>query len=103
MDLLDNLLSAEISHDLHKRVETLGRLDLSVADELGYLPMDSRRGNLLCNLVNRMYTRAAIILTTSVPFEGWGTILGDSVIGSAILDLLLHYSHVCLSPVPGTP
>ena len=35
MDLLDDLLAAEISRALHKRIETLGRLDLLVVDELG--------------------------------------------------------------------
>ena len=100
MDLLDNLLAAEISHDLHKRIETLGRLDLLVVDELGYLPMDSRRANLFFQLVNHMYTRASIVLTTNVPFEGWGKVFGDNVIASAILDRLLHYSHVFLITGP---
>lgn len=100
MDLLDDLLAAEMSHDLHKRIETLGRLDLLIVDELGYLPMDARRANLFFQLVNHMYTRASIILTTNVPFEGWGKVFGDNVIASAILDRLLHYSHVFLITGP---
>ena len=100
MDLLDHLLAAEISHDLNKRIETLGRLDLLVVDELGYLPMDSRRANLFFQLVNHMYTRASVVLTTNLPFEGWGRIFGDNVIASAILDRLLHYSHVFLITGP---
>ena len=34
MDLLDELLAAEMSHDLNKHIETLGRQDLLVVDEL---------------------------------------------------------------------
>jgi DNA replication protein DnaC len=100
MDLLDDLMAAEISRDLNKRIETLGRVDLLVVDELGYLPMDSRRANLFFQLVNHLYTRASIILTTNVPFEGWGKVFGDNVIASAILDRLLHYSHVLLITGP---
>jgi DNA replication protein DnaC len=94
MDLLDDLLAAELSHDLHNRIETLGRLDLLVVDELGYLPMDSRRANLFFQLVNHLYTRASIVLTTNVPFDGWGKVFGDNIIAAAILDRLLHHSHV---------
>jgi len=94
MDLLDDLLAAEISHDLHKRIETLGRLDLLVVDELGYLPMDSRRANLFFQLVNHLYTRSSVVLTTNVPFDAWGKVFGDNVIAAAILDRLLHHSHV---------
>ena len=100
MDLLDDLLAAELSHDLNKRIEALGRLDLLVVDELGYLPMDSRRANLFFQLVNHMYTRRSIVLTTNLPFDSWGRIFGDNVIASAILDRLLHYSHVFLITGP---
>jgi DNA replication protein DnaC len=100
MELLDDLLAAELSHELNKRIETLGRLDLLIVDELGYLPMDTRRANLFFQLVNHLYTRASIILTTNVPFEGWGKVFGDNVIASAILDRLLHYSHVFLITGP---
>jgi len=83
MDLLDDLLAADLSHGLRKRIEILGRLDLLVIDELGYLPMDARRANLFFQLVNHMYTRASIVLTTNVPFEAWGKVFGDDVIASA--------------------
>ena len=100
MDLLDDLLAAEISHELNKRIETLGRLHLLVVDELGYLPMDSRKANLFFQLVNHLYTRASIALTTNVPFDAWGKVFGDNVIAAAILDRLLHHSHTFLITGP---
>ena len=69
MDLLDDLLAAEVSHQLHQRIETLGRLHLLVVDELGYLPMDTRRANLFFQLVNHLYTRVSMIVTSNVLFE----------------------------------
>lgn len=100
VDLLDDLLAAEASRTLAKMLELLGKLDLLVVDELGYLPMDSRRANLFFQLVNRMYTHASLILTTNVSFEAWGKVFGDEVIASAILDRLLHFSHVFLITGP---
>jgi DNA replication protein DnaC len=101
MDLLDQLLAAEVSRGLGKFVEGLGRLDLLVVDELGYTPMDAHRANLFFQLVSHMYTRASLAVTTNVAFDAWGTVFGgDEVIASAILDRLLHFSHVFLITGP---
>lgn len=96
-ELLDQLLAAEVSRTLAKVIEGFGRLDLVVIDELGYLPMDSHRATLFFQLVSHLYTRTSIIVTSNVAFEGWGRVFGgDEVIASAILDRLLHFSHVFL-------
>ena len=36
----------------------------------------------------------SIILTSNKDFVEWGEVLGDIVIASAVLDRLLHHSHV---------
>ena len=40
------------------------------------------------------YERGCIILTLNKGFGEWGELLGDTVIASAVLDRLLHHSHV---------
>ncbi|HEU4866870.1 MAG TPA: IS21-like element helper ATPase IstB [Actinomycetota bacterium] len=100
-ELVDQLLADEVSRRLAKTIEGLGRLDLLVVDELGYLPMDGHRAKLFFQLVSHLYTRTAMIVTTNVPFETWGTLFaGDEVIAAAILDRLLHHSHVFLVTGP---
>lgn len=93
-DLLDQLVAAEVSHTLGKLLERLRRADLLIVDELGYLPMDGRRANLFFQLVATRYTRGSILVTSNVAFEAWGKLFGDAVLASAILDRLLHLSHV---------
>jgi DNA replication protein DnaC len=93
-DLLDQLVAAEVSHTLGALLGQLSRLDLLVVDELGYLPMDGRRANLFFQLVAARYTRSSLIITSNVPFDGWGKLLGDEVIAAAILDRLLHQSEI---------
>lgn len=101
IELLEQLLAAEVSRSLTKLIEGFGRLDLLVVDELGYTPMDAHGANLFFQLVSHMYTRASLIVTTNVSFDGWGRIFGgDEVIASAILDRLLHFSHVFLISGP---
>lgn len=101
MELLEQLLAAEVSRGSGKFIEGLGRLDLLVVDELGYTPMDAHRANLFFQLVSHTYTRASLMVTTNVAFDAWGTVFGgDEVIVSAILDRLLHFSHVFLITGP---
>ena len=38
--------------------------------------------------------RGSIILTSNKGFGEWGELLADTVIASAVLDRLLHHSHV---------
>jgi hypothetical protein len=45
-------------------------------------------------LVSARYERGSIILTSNKGFGEWGEVLGDPVIATAILDRLLHHSHV---------
>ena len=45
-------------------------------------------------LVLARYERGSIILTSNKGFGEWGELLGDTVIASAVLDRLLHHSHV---------
>src|SRR5438105_5375547 len=93
-DLLDELVAAEISHNLGKVLAHLRRVDLLIIDELGYLPMDGRRANLFFQLVAARYTRGSLMITSNVAFDGWGKLLGDDVLAAAILDRLLHQSEI---------
>ena len=92
-DLLDHLLAADASHRLGALLRELGRVDLLIIDELGYLPMDRSRANLFFQLVAARYTKGSMVITTNAAFDGWGKVFGDEVIAAAILDRLLHYSH----------
>lgn len=93
-NLLDQLVVATVSHSLQKMLDILGRVDLLIIDELGYMPIDSQRGNLFFQIVSRRYEKGSIILNTNKSFDRWGEMFGDDVIASAILDRLLHYCHI---------
>jgi len=99
--LIEQLLAAEVTRQLPREIEDFGRLDLVVIDELGYLPMDAHRATLFFQLISHLYTRTAVIVTSNVPFDGWGHVFGgDDMIASAILDRLLHFSHAFLITGP---
>ena len=92
--LLEQLVAATVDRSLGSRLEMLSRLDLVIADELGYMPVDTQRANLFFQFVSCRYEKGSIILTTNKSFDQWGQVFGDDVIASAILDRLLHHSHI---------
>jgi len=42
----------------------------------------------------RRYERGSILVTSNRSVSEWGTVLNDAVVATAILDRLLHHSHV---------
>ena len=78
--LLDHLVASTVDGSLGRRLRDLQRLDFLVIDELGYMPMDSRRANLFFQLVSVRYERGSIGITNK-PFDHWGQVFGgDDVI-----------------------
>jgi DNA replication protein DnaC len=67
---------------------------LLIIDELGYLPFEPEAAHLFFQLVSRRYERAAMLITSNRSVIEWGSVFGDPVVTTAILDRLLHHSHV---------
>ena len=45
-------------------------------------------------LIDRRYEKHNAIITTNINFSQWDDVFGDPLIASAIVDRLLHHSHV---------
>jgi DNA replication protein DnaC len=67
---------------------------LLIIDELGYLPFETDAAHLFFQLVSRRYERGSILITSNRAIGEWGAVFGDAVVATAILDRLLHHSHV---------
>ena len=63
-----------------------------IIDEMGYLPLDDLGATIFFQLVSARYERGSIILTSNNSYGEWGSIFGDPIIATAILDRLLHHS-----------
>jgi hypothetical protein len=63
-----------------------------IIDEMGYLPLDEMGATIFFQLVSARYERGSIILTSNKSYGDWGSIFGDPIIATAILDRLLHHS-----------
>ena len=92
--LMANLAKAHSEGRLDERLVHYGKPKLLIVDELGYLPFDPCAANLFFQLISRRYERGSVLLTTNRPVGEWGTVFSDNVVATAILDRLLHHSHV---------
>ena len=93
-DLILQLKRAKLENRLETRLKFFSKYKVLIIDEVGYLPIDKEGANLLFHLINKRYENSSTIITTNKPFSEWGEVFGDSVLASAILDRLLHHSHV---------
>ena len=58
------------------------------------MPLEPDAAHLFFQLVSRRYERGAILITSNRSVGEWGSVFSDPVAATAILDRLLHHSHV---------
>ena len=93
-DLLDQIHAGTITGQIHQLQRKLLKQDVIILDELGYLKVRSEPGNFLFRLVSQAYEKRSLIITTNKDFSGWAEIFEDQVQVAAMLDRLLHHSHI---------
>ena len=94
MELVANLAKAQSDGRLEERLTHYAKPKLLIVDELGYLPLEPDAAHLFFQLVSRRYERGAMLVTSNRAVGEWGSVFGDAVVATAILDRLLHHSHV---------
>ena len=92
--VMASLVKAHSAGNLEDRLAFYAKPKLLVIDELGYLPFERHAAHLFFQLVSRRYERGSILITSNRPVGEWGEVFGDAVVATAILDRLLHHSHV---------
>jgi len=92
--LVTGLLEAREDRRLERLLRQLGRQDLLILDELGYVPFTKAGAELLFEVVSRAYERQSLIVTTNLPFEQWPRVCGSERLTGAMLDRLTHRVHI---------
>ena len=92
--LLAQLAKAQHENRLEDKLLHFTKPKLMIIDELGYLPLEPDAAHLMFQLVSRRYERGSILVTSNLTTSEWGNVFGDPVVATAILDRLLHHSHV---------
>ena len=51
---------------------------------------------LLFQVISACYERKSLIITSNLEFSGWNTVLGDNRLTAALIDRLVHHSHIVI-------
>jgi len=92
--LVNALTEAKRNGELSLFIKQFDKLDLLICDEWGYVPLDSDGTKLLFQVVSECYERKSLIITTNLEFARWNDIFADSKITAALLDRIIHHSHL---------
>jgi DNA replication protein DnaC len=93
-DWVTRLTDAHRAGRLPHELARLRRYGLIIVDEVGYLPFEQDAANLFFQLVSSRYEHASLVLTSNLPFSGWGGVFGDQAVAAAMIDRIVHHADV---------
>jgi DNA replication protein DnaC len=94
--LVNMLSEAKKENVLGTLLKKINRADLIILDEWGYIPLDNQGAQLLFKVVADFYEKKSVIITTNLDFNSWNTIFFDEKLTAAIIDRLIHHSHLII-------
>jgi DNA replication protein DnaC len=93
-ELVNELLEAKTHSELNRVTSRWQRYELIVIDEMGYVAMPESAVELLFQVVSGRAERAAVIVTTNLPFSEWTTMFPNARLCKAMLDRLTDQAHI---------
>jgi DNA replication protein DnaC len=92
--LVNQLTDAKTNGELKRFFRQIEKCDLLICDEWGFVPFEKNGAQLLFQVVSECYERRSVIITTNLEFSKWNAIFYDEKMTSAIIDRLIHHSHL---------
>jgi DNA replication protein DnaC len=97
-DMLGRLTMGIADETLSSALKPYTRAELLVIDEVGLEQVErdeARRSGLMQKVLLPRYNYGrSTVITSNIPWEGWGDYLGDHLGATALVDRMIHHSHV---------
>ena len=94
--LANLLLERNNKGTLNSFLANLKRVELIVVDEIGFVPLHKESAELLFQVISDCYERKSLIITSNLEFSQWNTVFGDNRLTAALIDRLIHHSHIII-------
>ena len=94
--LANLLLERNNKGTLNAFLGTLRKAELLVIDEIGFVPLHKDAAELLFQVISDCYERKSLIITSNLEFSQWNTVFGDNRLTAALIDRLIHHSHIVI-------
>lgn len=76
-------------------LKSISTASVLIIDEIGYFNMSKEDANHFFQIISARYEKSSTILTSNLVFSQWAQLFGgDKIVTTAILDRILHHSHV---------
>lgn len=92
--LINELSEAAHANQLSRALGRWERLDLICIDELGYVPLAETACELLFQVIADRAEKAAVIVTTNLPFSEWPQVIPNPRLCKALIDRLTDRAHI---------
>jgi DNA replication protein DnaC len=92
--LVNELVEAKHALQLRRVMARWSRYDLIAIDEVGYVPLAEVGAEFLFQVVAERAEKAAVILTTNLPFSEWTQVIPNARLCKALLDRVTDRAHI---------
>jgi DNA replication protein DnaC len=92
--LINELVEAAHANQLSRALGRWERIDVICIDELGYVPLAETACELMFQVIAERAERAAVIVTTNLPFSEWGQVIPNPRLCKALIDRLTDRAHI---------
>lgn len=93
-NLVNELVEAKQQLQLRRVLARWERYDLIAIDEVGYVPLAEVGAEFLFQVVAERAEKAAVILTTNLPFSEWTQVIPNARLCKALLDRITDRAHI---------
>jgi DNA replication protein DnaC len=93
-EMVTELIEAKNQNELNRVRGRWTRYELIVLDEMGYVGISEAAAELLFQVIAGRAERAAMIVTTNLPFSEWTTMFPNARLCKAMLDRLTDQAHI---------
>jgi len=92
--LVNELIEAKQNNQVRRLMSRWQRYELIAVDEVGYVPLADIGAEFLFQVISERSERAAIIVTTNLPFSEWTTVFPNPRLCKALLDRITDRAHI---------
>lgn len=92
--LVNELVEAQHQPALGRALKRWSRFDVIAIDEVGYVPMAEVGAEYLFQVIADRAEKAAVILTTNLPFSEWTKVIPNTRLCKALVDRITDQAHI---------
>jgi DNA replication protein DnaC len=91
---INELVEAAAANQLSRSLGRWEQLDLIRIDELGYVPLAETACKLKFHVIAERVGKAAVIVTTNLPFSEWSQVIPNPRLCKARIDRPTDHAHI---------